>query len=387
MSTPSFRVAVVGPSRVGKTTLVTAIFTDTEDLLAGRPVSVTMDEYTDGLVATQQKALRRAIEVGEFDAAALGGTQRVNRYRLALQAGGDAAVTIPFELLDYPGSWLDATYRRGIPEAVAEWPAYQEHVRESIMLLVPIDSAVLMEAVTPWQRAAAGDLLGLVDVERVGRDWAKHRAARPDEPAVLVLAPLKCEKYFDDNGGLRRDGARLRERVREKYEGLLRIVADETGERAEPVRVVYAPIDTYGCVELMEATWSGAHAHEPDFTARYRFRGDPPRITVRAAGTVMQELCRAVLAGQARVERDHHRAQQDVHDTRAARRDERKGFWGTIGYYLSGEADKVREDIGHTAKRLETIALRRTQLTEAAQRLASIDNDPRVEVWSGEDRR
>ncbi|MBW0011218.1 MAG: 50S ribosome-binding GTPase, partial [Pseudonocardiales bacterium] len=244
--TPSFRVAVVGASRVGKTTLLTAILSDTHSLLAGTPVTVSMDEPTQSRVRRQEKDLRRAIEVGEFNAAALGGTQDINRYHVALQADGDESVQIPFDLLDYPGAWLDPDERSKYAHAVAEWPNYLDHVRQSIMLLVPIDAAVLMEAVTPRQKAAVGELLGLLDIEDVGRKWAMARQANPYEPAVVVLAPLKCEKYFGDNGGHGHDEARLRARVKEKYDRLLEIIAAETENRSGPVRVVYAPIDTYG---------------------------------------------------------------------------------------------------------------------------------------------
>lgn len=385
--TPSFRVAVTGPSRVGKTTLLTAVLSETHTLLEGTPVSVAMDEPTRKRVRAQERDLRRAIEVGEFDAAALGGTQTVSRYHVALRAEGDESIEIPFELLDYPGQWLDPDVRDEVPQAKEAWPGYLEHVRNSIMLLVPIDAAVLMEAVLPRQKAAVGELLALLDVEEVGRTWAKGRGLEDtwDEPAVVVLAPLKCEKYFGDNGGIGHDEARLREKVRERYRRLLEIVVAETRGRPDPVRVVYAPIDTYGCVELREARWHNTSAHGlPDFQATYRFRGQPPRISVRAAGTVMQELSRAVLAGQQAAELARQRVTQGTYDRGVARKAERKGFWGTIGYHLSGEAETVNERIQVSASELARISLRRGQLTDATKKLVAADYDPRVEVWSGE---
>ena len=383
---PSFRVSITGPSRVGKTTLITAVLSATDTLLEGSPVSVTMDEPTQTRIRKQQKDLRRAIDVGEFDAAALGGDQVVSRYRVALQADGDESIEIPFELLDYPGAWLDPDVRELNRDAKQAWPDYLEHVRNSIMLLVPIDAAVLMEAVLPRQRAAVGELLALLDVETVGRTWAKGRLMedRKSEPAVVVLAPLKCEKYFGDNGGHGHDEGRLREKVKERYGGLLEIIAAETRQRAEPVRVVYAPIDTYGCVELMEARWQNISGEElPDFTAHYRFRGRPPRISVRAAGTVMQELARAVLVGQEAADAAQQRMTQRDYDLHVGRKAEAKGFWGTIEYYMTGEAREVNEGIQASGARLASLSLRRAQLTDAAKKLVHTHYDPRVEIWSG----
>ncbi len=385
---PSFRVAVVGPARVGKTTLLTAVLSDTASLLAGTPVTVSMDEPTQTKVRRQQKDLRRAIDMGEFDAAALGGTQEVSRYHVALQADGDGSVQIPFDLLDYPGGWLDLDERNKNSHAVAEWPNYLDHVRQSIMLLVPIDAAVLMEAVTPPQKAAVGELLGLLDVEDVGVMWAKGRQANPHEPAVVVLAPLKCEKYFGDNGGHGHDEARLRARVKERYDRLLEIIAAETKtkERPAPVRVVYAPIDTYGCVELMEARWKPVAGQElPDFEAHYRFRGHPPRIRVRAAGTVTQELCRSVLAGHAEVEAANQKVHEQSYDAGVARKAEAKGFWGTVEYHLFGEARAVNRGIEGSSEELTRIGVRQRQLKEATQKLVGVAYDPRVEIWSGGD--
>jgi GTPase SAR1 family protein len=215
MST-SFKVAMVGPSSVGKTTLLTAILAETQDMLAGTPVTISKEEPTEARVGRNRRELRRAIEAGEFDAGALGSTQSMFLYEVALEPTGDDSMRIPFSVLDYPGRWFNAEARAAVPEAKATWPTCIEHICTSIMLLVPIDSAVLMEAVTPKQKGAVADLLGFEDVEAVAREWAKARNKVTDEPAVLVLAPLKCEKYFDDNGGDGRDAGRLRAKVREK---------------------------------------------------------------------------------------------------------------------------------------------------------------------------
>lgn len=382
MSEP-FKAAVVGPSRVGKTTLLTAILADTADLLAGTPVSVGLDEATANRVRRQRAQLRRAIGAGEFDAAALGGTQSTSSYEIRLQADGDVGLEIPFHILDYPGGWLDPDARAQSAEAREGWPRCEAHMRDSIMLLMPIDAAVLMEASTPAQRGAALDLLGLVDVEAVARRWAKTRNQRPTEPAVLLLAPLKCEKYFADNGGSGHEAGRLRKEVLEKYREVLAIVAAECRDRL--VRVVYAPIDTYGCVELMEAEWLDVGGPgDPgrlDFRGHYRFRGRPPVISVRAAAAVMQELCRAILDSQI------GRTTGDIDEQLAAytrlleRKAETKGFWGALGYYLGGEAWDNRTGRQRTQQEIAEGQRQREQLREAVQKLVAAPADDRVEVW------
>src|SRR5215469_2194611 len=172
MSEP-FMVAVAGPARVGKTTLLTAVLSDTEKMLEGKPVSILPEEKTESRIRQQRIELRRAIEAEVFDAAALGGTQNMSVYDVRLQVEGDLAVEVPFRILDYPGRWLNPEERKKSTDAQLHWSQCEEHIRNSIMLLLPIDAAVLMEAITPSQKSAVTDLLGLVDVEAIARRWAK----------------------------------------------------------------------------------------------------------------------------------------------------------------------------------------------------------------------
>ncbi|WP_146225798.1 hypothetical protein ACQ9ZG_02460 [Streptomyces araujoniae] len=382
--TLSFKASMVGPSRVGKTTLLTAILAETETMLSGSGIALALDEATEMRIRRNRRDLRRAIEAREFDAASLGGSQSMFLYEVELKAAGDTLPGIPFSLLDYPGAWLDPAERAERPEAKRKWPECEAHIAESLMLLVPVEAAVLMEAVTPAQRGAVADLLGFEDVEAMARKWARARnlPEHRDEPAVLVLAPLKCEKYFDDNGGKGREAARLRNLVREKYRSMIEVVQEETPGRT--VRVVYAPVDTYGCVDLMEGEWvptddEGGPAL--DFQGHYRFRELPPRIRVKAAGTVMRELCRCVVSGQDRAEQQRAADARTTYNEALERKAERKGFWGAVEFYLSGESRANRNTLLASRRSLADAEARAKRLAEALRRIAATPADPRVEEW------
>jgi hypothetical protein len=240
----TFKISMIGPARVGKTTLLTAVLSETEKLLGSTPVDVVLGEQTEVRVQRHRRDLARAVAAGEFDAASLGGTEDMFLYEVALEASGDASMRVPFSILDYPGRWIDPKYRSERSEVSAKWPQCENHIRESLMLLVPVDAAVLMQAVTPRQKGAVADLLGFADVQAVTRRWAKARNLEEhrEEPAVLVIAPIKCERYFDDNGGVGRVTHELRTKVRTGYEPLLEILRQESRDRI--TRVIYAPIDT-----------------------------------------------------------------------------------------------------------------------------------------------
>ncbi|MFB6908220.1 hypothetical protein ACFCWB_28485 [Streptomyces bacillaris] len=383
--TLSFKASMVGPSRVGKTTLLTAILAETETMLSGSGIALALDEATEMRIRRNRRDLRRAIEAGEFDSGSLGGSQSMFVYEVELKAAGDTLPGIPFSLLDYPGAWLDPAARAARPEAKEKWPECEAHIAESLMLLVPVEAAVLMEAVTPAQRGAVADLLGFEDVEAMARKWARARnlPEHREEPAVLVLAPLKCEKYFDDNGGKGREAARLRKLVREKYRSMIEVVQEETPDRT--VRIVYAPVDTYGCVDLMEGEWITTTDDEGqpalDFQGHYRFRELPPRIRVKAAGTVMRELCRCVVSGQDRAEQRRAADARTTYSEALERKAERKGFWGAVEFYLSGESRANRNTLLASQRSLADAEARAKQLAEALRRIAATPADPRVEEW------
>ena len=381
MSEP-FMVAVAGPARVGKTTLLTAVLSDTEKMLAGKPVSILPEEKTESRIRQQKIELRRAIEAEIFDAAALGGTQNMSVYDVKLQVEGDIEVEVPFRILDYPGRWLNPEERKKSTDAQLHWQQCEDHIRNSVMLLLPIDAAVLMEAVTPSQKSAVTDLLGLVDVEAIARKWAKARNRRPDEPAVVVLAPLKCEKYFRDNGGNGREENRLKAQAGKTYDPVLKAIRSETEKR--DVRIVYAPIDTYGCVQLMEAEWPDLGPEGPghlEFIGRYRFRGRNPQISVKAAGTVMQELCRCIVSGQESQARGREGEYQKAYDDLLTRKFEDKGFWGALRYYLGGEALNNRGSRKQSIRGIAESRLLHEQLAEAIRHIEKSDRDERVEIW------
>jgi GTPase SAR1 family protein len=381
MSEP-FKVAVAGPSRVGKTTLVTAILEDTRDMLSTTPVSVVAAEKTAILVRKQRMELRRAIAAGVFDAAALGGTQVMSRYDLLLQADGDLGIEVPFTILDYPGRWLNPENRTDI-DTQQQWAACEEHIKHSIMLLLPIDAAVLMEAESPRQRAAVPDLLGIEDVEGIAENWAKSRLRAPDEPAVVILAPLKCEKYFDDNPGpgVSKEAERLSQEVAKIYHTVLQRIRRVTQGR--DLRIVYAPIDTYGCIQLMEADWT-ENKDEPgqlQFTGRYRFRGNPPQIKVKGAATVMQELCKCIMEGEKRRTQTGMAGKQSQYRALIARREEDKGFFGSLRFLLGGEARRNKEGLRLTGRQIHDAERQLGQLEDAMDKLATMERDSRVQDW------
>jgi hypothetical protein len=284
----AFRIGVLGPSRVGKSSLIAAILRDSQDVLAGTSVEIQSDEVsTHRRLAQYRKQLDGSLHAGQFSPDAMHPNQESFVFVLRMFAG-ERQSGLRMALLDYPGGWLDPEQ---LPELRhEEWTLCRDFISDSTVLVVPIDAAVMMEAAEPRHRAAVPSILTTGEVVEVARSWATKRHERVGrEPGVLVLSPLKCESYFSDNGGLRDASAELEAEVRKAYGDLIRTVRKE----APSVTILYAPVDTIGCVELVTADWHRV-PESPDafeFNAKYRVR-HPHHQQIKGADAPLTVVCK-----------------------------------------------------------------------------------------------
>jgi hypothetical protein len=354
----SFKIGMLGPSRVGKTSLVTALLAETQDLLAGTGVAMqTVGRETEDRLGRNRQELEGDILAGEFTPGSLRGTVEPFVFQLRLDPGVPEC-EIDIELLDFPGGWLEVGTRP--VQATADWDDCRAFIKQCTILLIPVDAALLMEAVTAPHRKAMARLLTIVAVEQVARDWAKERNRQPAEPAMVAFCPVKCESYFADNGGFKSRSAELSDRFREAYAGVIKAVHDE----APAAAVLYAPVDTIGCVELIDVEWPQDEAtKEATFSAAYRIRR-PGRISRVGVDDLMRAVCKQLVAGRrmlgARDEEvlTERAAQAQVY----AQRNE--GFFRNVWLQLNGER-KARARIASDQS---------VQAQEAARRVAALDN-------------
>lgn len=338
----TFKIGLLGPTRVGKTSIVTSLLESGQQLLAG--TSVTMrpeDAPTERRIAQNRKHLDACILGEEFTAGSLAGTEEMQIYNLLMDPGVPGA-EIRLELLDFPGGWLDPQRRPG--DRQADWERCQRFITESTVLIVPIDATVLMEANTREQRRAWPHILTMHQVEQVVGDWAKNRFVRAGEPAMLLFCPVKCESYFGDNGGPKDVSATLFERFQLAYGNVIARARRESSR----VEMVYCPVDTLGCVELLDARWSRDSHGDWEFTPFFRIRrrsgGGMPRINRVGVDDVLTSLCAQLLAARKKVEQ--HTA-ASVRDARAAAEDfaqRDEGLLRNFVLWVTGERGDRRSE-------------------------------------------
>jgi hypothetical protein len=367
-----FRIALLGPTLVGKTSLVTALLAESQGLLAGSGVAMrTVGAATEDKIANNRRELEGDLLAGEFRPGSLTGTVEPFLFRLKLDPGVEDS-EINLELLDFPGAWLSA----GRPEAHgSDWEECKRFITTSTALLVPVDAAVLMEAAKAEHKRAIPYLLTTFEVEQVARDWAIERNRRPEEPALIAFCPVKCESYFTDNGGRRDRSAQLLKVFRDVYGGVL----DAVHSDAPKATILYSPVDTIGCVEIVDAEWSGEGRGRQEFRAKYRIR-QPPRIQRVGVDNVMRAVCRQLVAGRRIVSAEE--GEQLVGRAEQARSyaDRREGLIRDMWLLISRER-QARRRMAQTSSREAEEAWRRVAaLDTVIEQIAAVGYGPRAHV-------
>ncbi len=240
----SRHVLMIGPSGVGKTSLAAAAIAagirHLEDA-RGRgktSLSLALPQAGRARIDAVMAGLARGVvpEVAptvEHDAWQLSLSGASGGLRRLL---GAKPLAVPVTVHDYPGALAG-----DLPRLVSEvTPLAQVDA-----VVVPVDAALLMEAKTPAQETAALALHQMQLVEELILEWEKCRARSGG--GLLVLAPVKCESYFADNGGPGSPemARRLADAVCNRYLGS---VLDIIMAFTKDIGCLYLPVDTAGAV-------------------------------------------------------------------------------------------------------------------------------------------
>ena len=282
-------VTMLGPTRVGKTSLITALYMAGQDFFEGKPISVSADAITKARIHANDREMRGELAQGRFSPGALRGSTDSETNTLRVSAPGSTTYELDLVFHDLPGGWmLD-------PSRQAE---YQKALADSQCVIIPIDATVLMEvdsAHVPYIL----ELLRVGEVADFVREWAKTRKMHGDATR-LILAPVKCESYFDDNGGDVDRAAELFGQVQWLYGDIVKTYFAEMGDDAEAA-VLYAPVDTIGPIYFTKADWGeevdGAWVANPDgsqmranFAVRTDATGTPAKRQIKGAEPILAAL-------------------------------------------------------------------------------------------------
>jgi len=368
MSNPIYKISMLGPTRVGKTSLISTISNMVgTKLLTGTPISFeTEDLATEKKLAMHDKELRGSINAGSiggesFNAGALAGTQSPFKFKFSLKSMNDENM-LNFEILDFPGGWLDPTSR---PEGASQqWKDCEKWITESAVIIIPVEATVIMSAASPKELRAIEDNIQSEAIAKIVRQWAKNRAYNyPGEPSVVIFAPTKCESYFIDNVRTtgKNQSSELYEKVNKYYDCVIRAIQDEFTSGTN-VSILYTAVDTIGCVDLRRGDWK---VDNEDNDQTLRFMGTysviPSKngIQPKGADDIFITICKTIvqaykIAEEKRLEKFSEKYQSSHSEAEEARRiaEEDEGLLGNFWSWINGS----KEDKRNEAKNKESIA-------------------------------
>lgn len=369
MSEIKWQITMLGPSRVGKTSLVTALQLSAKQFFRGTAISVeAVDKVTRDAFRHNNDQMTGELAARRFSPDSLPGDEEEHEYQLAVDPGvKDIAERQILSFIDYPGGWISD----GEHESIV-----REHLANSPAVIIPIDATLIMSArsVHMGHVATALELDAVADHVRL---WAKTRREEGD-PTRLVLAPIKCESYFNDNGGRVDQSETLLQRTRALYHDVVSAYRDEAGSKAP---VLYAPVDTIGPIEIMDVQWSvdaGGHTRmTPTYRVRTDVHGRPATRSVRGAEPILAHLVRDLveLREQA-IRQERSEAEKKVKDLKKEEKKRRSGWWSRMWDNLSGASERRKSQTKAEKKRIE-------QLDDGLQRLArNVDGATREGDWN-----
>ena len=250
----SFKIGMVAPTGVGKTSLLTAICDEVQQRVAEQPLEFwPKGERTQAAMSRARAEFHSAMNTSDnlFTVPKLKPTSDITEFEYAVSMlpskDESGTLKIAFDILDYPGSLL------GTDEFAEK---VTPHLRDSVALLVPISADILMDwyntkdlndTRNKQRNAVANMMLDVDNVLLAIRNWFGEKVRR-NQKAQLYFVPVKCEKCFDDNGGRFNMVAKLHDAVCERYVNSLELNEDQ--RRLIQINVFY--IDTYGVVELRD---------------------------------------------------------------------------------------------------------------------------------------
>lgn len=227
-------VAMLGPRRAGKTSMLTAMYERFENALLTERISEQMalsaDPNTVQTLGDNYRKLISQIREGKDIAEAIIGDSDARSYQFELKRPGAAdEVQIRLTFQDYPGGWLMSGRSNKAD------PNYQQvlsFVKKSEIVLVAVDAPYLMEADGAYhKRRNIPDLIA----DTINDAWGDDDA----NPHMVILVPIKCEKYDST------DRTGLIEATRNGYSELLSCC-----QRIHKCAVICAPAQTTGCVKF-----------------------------------------------------------------------------------------------------------------------------------------
>ena len=349
----TFNIGMVGASGSGKTSLMTAMFSDMKQHLGAcqqttAAVKILLeDRETQQALRDAKYRFDSCIRMKKFVAWERSAECSHFGFKIVFDREGKER-SFGFRIMDYPGGLL--SNREEFDKTCLP------HISKSCALFVPIDAVALIKYDEERSKdsGVAEKVLNRLEIGRVVeivKIWAGTRS--PDEKGTLFLVPIKTESYFKNSGCcVSEKEERLEDVVRELYVDALR------GTSAKDVlKVVYNPVDTYGCVSVSSASWN-----DKDDFLQEEFNVAPnAKMKITGAVDLFSTIIRSTLTNCAdETDKNARQGQSDI---------DSRGMIKRAFYYFFPDPVKQLVDENESAKQFYDAALQQMSDFTSTSRL------------------
>jgi GTPase SAR1 family protein len=298
MSTREIHMIMLGPGRVGKSSLLATMYREIEKLKVGfelEPAGETRDRLKEAYENLSSVMEREVfVPVGDL----IKGTEVFVEYRLGVTFRQSRVFDLVFH--DFRGGALT--------ESGNEYKTLHEKVTRSHVIFNLLDAVTLMELDTKDgnERNAHEKVSQLL-----------HRALQPNEKYLILFVLVKCESYIKTASSRER----LVKRFEERHAPVLQLINNRNLTSRNVVGLLI-PVITLGCVEFKKIDSKGNYIFDRNH------RDFEPR-------EVDQPLRYALAFALNRVE-------------------ENRGFFSDLWRYLSGEGQAFNQALRDFCKQRKT---------------------------------
>lgn len=264
---PVMKIAMMGPRAVGKTTILTAVFNETKTSIATTMLKLTDRGDTGKELQDRLYWLKSVFKKQEIDKmthsdnserpnAGLSATATEHMFQFSFGIQGRDP-SIDMEIKDFPGEYV-----------VTEPERVKTFINEATAIFIAIDTPHLMEQ--------DGKFNEVKNKPTVITKFFKEAMEDIDSEKLVMLIPLKCEKYFREK--------RMEEvlnRVESAYSELISLF-----RKSMMICCTVSPILTLGDVEFENFKFDATGNVELDVDGtpnlvRYMFVGEQPKYKPR----------------------------------------------------------------------------------------------------------
>ena len=228
-SRPTMKVCMMGPKAVGKTTVLTAVFNETQNSIADTKLNLLALGDTNAELMDRKYKLsamfKKKLDVVDRPQGGISASSTESRFDFSFGFIGKEPI-LDLMIKDFPGEMIVNNQERVI-----------EFIKESKAVFIAIDTPHLMEK--------NGEFNDVKNKPSIVIELFKKAISSLNEEKLIVLIPLKCEKYFHEK--------RMSEvlgRIKEVYAPLMTLLKEN-----ENMCCMVSPILTLGDVEFDDFTY------------------------------------------------------------------------------------------------------------------------------------